>query len=113
MEVQDAITLRQESQARGERLSEQLTKLGFMDVSNTYEFRHGQNPVQVENGTPCTYDANNGIWVAYDERGYPFIRRSKNMTQLEKEAFNFLPLRPGAFVPHSNGCSVRCVCHNA
>jgi len=114
METTTGRALQLESQVRGKRLSEQLLDLGFMDVSCTFELAHGgQHSVQVQNGTPETFATNNGMWVAYDERGYPFIRRSRNMTQLEKDAFHLLPLRPGACVPHSNGCSEKCVCCNA
>lgn len=95
------------------KLSEKLHELGFHNVHWTTENPGGQDSgVRVETGIPCTYDHNNGMHVCYDEIGRAWIRRRNKMSQLQRTKYDLIvvALRPGAFVPHSNGCPDSCVC---
>jgi hypothetical protein len=93
------------------KLSAVLLDGGFFPVLGTTERMGMDDNVPVRQGTPFTWDANNGIMVIYDERGWPWITlwRLVGVTvgRLEKD-FN---LQRGAFVPHSNdsGCFIHTV----
>ncbi len=91
------------------RLSTVLLNGGFFPVLGTTERMgpSGSNPV-VLIGTQFSWDANNGIMVVYDERGWPWITLWWNGARVIDGLERDFNLRRGAFVPHSNdgGCFV-------
>lgn len=94
------------------KLSTILLESGFFPVLQTVDRMGllGDNPV-VGTGTPYTWDANNGVAVVYDERGWPWIilwNRDEIIAKVQKD---FPDLCRGAWVPHSNdgGLFVRAI----
>lgn len=85
------------------KLSAVLLSADFFPVLGTTErMGLGDGDTSVCLGTPFIWDANNGILVIYDERGWPWITLWRispiDVYGLEKD-FN---LKRGAWVPHSN-----------
>jgi hypothetical protein len=84
------------------KLSHKLLDLGFFSALGTTE-KDGINRQTVGRRTPLTMDKNQGTLVIYDEKGFPWIKRTADvdLEEIRKLTQEF-PIKVGAYVPHSN-----------
>ncbi|MCL4406301.1 MAG: hypothetical protein M1586_02890 [Patescibacteria group bacterium] len=87
------------------KLSHVLLDLGFFSALGTSE-HPAMTPkeIYVKRGEPNTIDRNNGLIAVYDEVGRPWILHNSRFTDEVEDKLREYPLKPGAYVPHSNDC---------